>query len=63
MVLPDGDDLAGVGPDVPAAVDTGGVLKRPAGTGDDPAGGSDQLGHIATSYRQTDTHTEGERER
>lgn len=53
---PDGDDFPRVGPDVPAAVDPGGVLEGPARAGYHSTGSSDLLCHISTGWTETHGH-------
>jgi len=45
--LPDSDGVSGSCSNVPAAVQSGRILKGPSGAGDDAAGRSQELRHIA----------------
>lgn len=47
----DGDGVSWPGSDVPAAVQSGWILKGPPRGGDDAAGCPQELGHISTSIR------------
>lgn len=47
---PDGYGVSRLSSDVPAAVQLGGVLKRPSGAGDDAAGGMQKLRPLATGW-------------
>lgn len=48
--LPEGDGVSESRSDVPAAVESGRVLKRPTGTGDDATGPSQELRHVSTGW-------------
>lgn len=47
----DGDGVSGSGSDVPAAVQSGGILKRPPGAGDDATGRPQEVGHLTACIR------------
>lgn len=51
-VLPDGDDLSRVGPDVPAAVDARRVFEGPTRAGDHSTGRPYLLCYISTGWRR-----------
>ena len=45
---PDSNGVTGSGSDVPAAVQSGRILRWPPGAGDDAAGRPQELRHLAT---------------
>lgn len=55
-VLPDGDDLSRVGPDVPAAVDSRRVFKGPTRAGYHSTGCPYLLRYISTGWRRPQKH-------